>query len=229
MPATPKPAEPKDGYQAPKTTWQPAPSTCDVEGGQATFRMGQKGAGVADLQQKLCAAGSPVGVVDGKFGKDTQVAVAKFQKQQGLYPSGIVDQKTMAAIEKVGAARPSGSTGGTSGAAGASGATGATGATGAGGSTPAATATTAPPKDEAEMSPNARAAAAYNKVADALESGKIRKGEDPKRDEAIQKMLALDGPALSIGDGPALKEHVLARERFHRAAERAGYTPPSYR
>lgn len=61
---------------------------------------GDKGSEVKTLQENLNKLGYSVGKADGAFGKLTDSAVKKFQKDKGLVADGLAGQKTLAAIEK---------------------------------------------------------------------------------------------------------------------------------
>lgn len=66
------------------------------------LEMGDKGKGVKELQKALKTLNFDVGKTgaDGVFGKKTQDAVKAFQKANKLKVTGIVDDKTLAALEK---------------------------------------------------------------------------------------------------------------------------------
>ncbi len=51
------------------------------------------------VQQALKAAGYYNGVVDGKLGNRTKVAISKFQKDNGLKPDGIIGEKTWSMLK----------------------------------------------------------------------------------------------------------------------------------
>lgn len=105
MPPTPKPSatgypsadtiEPKAAPKKP--SYAPAPTKAEVESGKAKLKLGQQGPAVGELQKKLGV------VASGRFDKNTEVAVAQAQTKAGLPPTGVVDQKTLAAIEGKGA------------------------------------------------------------------------------------------------------------------------------
>ena len=54
-----------------------------------TYKKGDKGDGVKDLQEKLNAAGYNCGKVDGDFGKKTEAAVKAIEEDHGVAPDGI--------------------------------------------------------------------------------------------------------------------------------------------
>lgn len=70
---------------------------CPGQGGRpVTYRKGQKGAGVVLIQRYLKMNGP-----DGKYGKNTQAAVKKFQSEHGLTADGIFGKKTNEAMDHV--------------------------------------------------------------------------------------------------------------------------------
>ena len=79
-----------------------SPRRSDVSSGKPTLRKGSKGEAVKDLQTMLLKLGYDLGPcgIDGDFGKCTDAAVRKFQKDQGLAVDGICGQNTQAALEK---------------------------------------------------------------------------------------------------------------------------------
>ena len=54
-----------------------------------TYKKGDKGAGVKELQDKLNAAGYDCGKADGDFGKKTEAAVKAIEEAHGFEPDGI--------------------------------------------------------------------------------------------------------------------------------------------
>jgi len=56
---------------------------------ECTLKIGDKGSEVEELQHLLNTAGFDCGKVDGKFGKNTQKAVAAYQEAHGYTPDGI--------------------------------------------------------------------------------------------------------------------------------------------
>ncbi|MBO6179306.1 MAG: peptidoglycan-binding protein [Selenomonadaceae bacterium] len=62
-------------------------------------RIGSRGKGVEEVQEKLKAFGYYDGLIDGVAGVKTAVAVAKFQRKCGIWSSGIVNKETREAIE----------------------------------------------------------------------------------------------------------------------------------
>ena len=79
-----------------------SPRRSDVSSAKPTLRKGSKGEAVKDLQTMLLKLGYDLGPcgIDGDFGKCTDAAVRKFQKDQGLAVDGICGPKTQAALEK---------------------------------------------------------------------------------------------------------------------------------
>ena len=65
------------------------------------MRKGDKGQAVTEMQSLLMKLGYDLGSygVDGDFGKDTEAAVRKFQRDHGLTADGIVGSQTRAALE----------------------------------------------------------------------------------------------------------------------------------
>ena len=63
------------------------------------LRRGSSGLDVKLLQEKLAVAGfSPVGGADGYFGRATEKSLKEFQKSEGLSPSGVADEITVAKL-----------------------------------------------------------------------------------------------------------------------------------
>lgn len=83
---------------------EPTPSTQE-ELTQNTWKLGDRGAKVSEIQQKLVAAGYP-GSTDGVFNPQTEAAVRQFQQAKGLKVDGIVGQETLAVLEKPSMAKP---------------------------------------------------------------------------------------------------------------------------
>jgi len=67
----------------------------------ATLRRGDKGQAVTEMQTLLMKLGYDLGSygVDGDFGKDTEAAVKRFQRDHGLTVDGVVGSQTRAALE----------------------------------------------------------------------------------------------------------------------------------
>ncbi len=63
-----------------------------------TLRVGSTGQTVMTVQQKLLDLGLSDSAVDGKYGRKTAVAVAKFQLSKNLKSDGLVGEKTLALI-----------------------------------------------------------------------------------------------------------------------------------
>lgn len=68
-------------------------------GGRPVLRRGSKGEAVTELQRALRGLGFML-AVDADFGPGTEVAVAAFQREQGLDVDGIVGKGTWAALDK---------------------------------------------------------------------------------------------------------------------------------
>ena len=68
--------------------------TCQSLASSGVLKMGSRGENVRQLQVQLNNWGFPVKKVDGVFGKETRVAVIRFQNYHGLKPDGIVGPKT---------------------------------------------------------------------------------------------------------------------------------------
>lgn len=66
----------------------------------AIFKYGSRGIGVKWCQQSLNNAGFNCGLVDGIFGKNTDLQVRSFQKKHGLKVDGIIGKRTMAVLDK---------------------------------------------------------------------------------------------------------------------------------
>lgn len=66
-----------------------------------TLRKGSVGQAVKELQQMLLERGYDLGIcgADGDFGKATENAVKKFQRDHGLTADGVVGKKTWAALD----------------------------------------------------------------------------------------------------------------------------------
>jgi peptidoglycan hydrolase-like protein with peptidoglycan-binding domain len=118
-PATPAPAAPPAALESPRLRDDPV--LAEIARGAATLERGARGETVKTIQQALLDLGVAVrGGADGAFGTGTATALATFQRQKGLTPSGALDQATLVALDRGLAAHAAGGTG-------ASGATGATG------------------------------------------------------------------------------------------------------
>lgn len=74
----------------------------DLDAINKKLQIGNKGKDVKELQKALKSLDFDIGKsgVDGDFGKQTQNAVKAFQKANKLKVTGIVDEKTFAALEK---------------------------------------------------------------------------------------------------------------------------------
>jgi lipoprotein-anchoring transpeptidase ErfK/SrfK len=99
-PATAPPTTPPT--TTPPTTTPPttaAPTTTTTVPGPPTYRSGDRGPEVADLQQRLRDLNFWVPAADGHFGSLTQQAVMAFQKHAGLSRDGVAGPATLAALE----------------------------------------------------------------------------------------------------------------------------------
>lgn len=75
----------------------------------ALSKMGSRGEEVRLIQQKLKERGLYSGNIDGIYGTQTQNAVKKFQRQQGLTVDGIAGSKTLKALGITSGSRPTNS------------------------------------------------------------------------------------------------------------------------
>lgn len=64
----------------------------------ASYKKGDSGATVTEIQKRLKNWGYYSGAVDGVFGSGTAEAVKKFQKKNGLQADGVVGSATLAAL-----------------------------------------------------------------------------------------------------------------------------------
>ncbi len=69
------------------------------------WKLGDRGAKVSEIQQKLVAAGYP-GSTDGVFNPPTEAAVRQFQQAKGLKVDGIVGEETLLALENPSMVKP---------------------------------------------------------------------------------------------------------------------------
>jgi len=76
------------------------PSLAGVAAGTAEIGFGARGDGAKAIQNALIQAGVLRPPADGAYGRGTQTAVATFQRQAGLDPTGNVDQKTLAKLDE---------------------------------------------------------------------------------------------------------------------------------
>lgn len=77
--------------------------TKQAEEGTLTVRLsiGAHGTKVSDVQMRLKAGGWLLGNADGIFGEKTRAAVIALQKAYGLYPDGIIGEKTWPIINSI--------------------------------------------------------------------------------------------------------------------------------
>ena len=71
-----------------------SPSLASVRAGKATLKRGDRGDAVRYVQAIVET------VVDGDYGSKTETAVTAFQVVNAIGATGVVDQKTLAAIDK---------------------------------------------------------------------------------------------------------------------------------
>jgi peptidoglycan hydrolase-like protein with peptidoglycan-binding domain len=77
--------------------YAPAPGLGSVASGQGVLKLGQQGDSIKQVQQLLGLKGE---AVDGLFGMDTEQAVQKFQRANGLEADGQVGPKTLTALQR---------------------------------------------------------------------------------------------------------------------------------
>ena len=66
--------------------------------GYAVLKKGSQGDGVVAIQEMLKDLGYNTGKVDGKYGSNTEAAIKKFQKDNGLKADGIVGNQSLTAL-----------------------------------------------------------------------------------------------------------------------------------
>lgn len=84
-----------------ESTWRALaqkPNSVSQQPQHETLAKGSKGSKVKTLQRRLEVRGLEPGPVDGVFGRRTMAAVKKFQEEQGLIATGIVDEPTWRAL-----------------------------------------------------------------------------------------------------------------------------------
>ncbi|ADL08227.1 peptidoglycan-binding domain-containing protein [Thermosediminibacter oceani] len=69
--------------------------------GSRTLRRGMRGKDVAELQTKLQALGYYMGPIDGIFGRLTEMAVRRLQRDNNIRVDGIVGPQTYAILEQL--------------------------------------------------------------------------------------------------------------------------------
>lgn len=69
--------------------------------GDRSLSSGSKGSEVKELQQKLTQLGYQLGKADGVYGKKTEDAVKRFQKNRGLKVDGIAGEKTIKELKRL--------------------------------------------------------------------------------------------------------------------------------
>jgi peptidoglycan hydrolase-like protein with peptidoglycan-binding domain len=92
---------PPDGKTTPVKRGQaPSPTFDQVRAGEALVQKNHVGPEVRTLQTKLNDLGAkPALKVDGEFGGGVESAVKKYQDSRALKPTGVVDAKTLQALE----------------------------------------------------------------------------------------------------------------------------------
>lgn len=93
---TPAPTETKTETKPESTSKEEKTVTIEMK----VLKKGDKNAQVKTLQHLLNALGYNLGSVDGDFGKKTDAAVRKFQKDNKLEDDGVVGEKTWAKLLK---------------------------------------------------------------------------------------------------------------------------------
>ena len=87
------------GYQGqPSTYGQASPGMPGAYGRPSGQAMAAGQGDVQQMQQQLQTAGLYRGRVDGQMGRQTRQALARFQRQQGLRPTGVPDEQTLSAL-----------------------------------------------------------------------------------------------------------------------------------
>lgn len=89
----PKPQAKPQAKPEPKPEPKPKPKPKDPGTGPL-MKFGAEGAPVKALQQRLRKLGVNPGTPDGDFGPKTEDAVKRFQRREGLAPTGVVNGKT---------------------------------------------------------------------------------------------------------------------------------------
>jgi peptidoglycan hydrolase-like protein with peptidoglycan-binding domain len=82
---------------APAQATETADATPTTEGVSSPLNLGDQGADVTALQERLAAEGLPV-TVDGVYGQETADAVMAFQEQEQLTIDGVVGSETGEAL-----------------------------------------------------------------------------------------------------------------------------------
>jgi lipoprotein-anchoring transpeptidase ErfK/SrfK len=95
--ASPSSAPTASPSSAPNASHSPAPPSTPPPPVQV-LTLGQSGAAVRQLQERLSALDYYPGPVDGQFGQDTLEAVWAFQETQGITPTGEVGPVTQQAL-----------------------------------------------------------------------------------------------------------------------------------
>ncbi|WP_057912914.1 L,D-transpeptidase family protein [Peribacillus muralis] len=74
------------------------PGSVPVNSAHSTLKKGSNGPQVVELQKRLTKLGYSTKGIDGEFGKNTELAVKKFQKAKRLTADGVVGPKTKKAL-----------------------------------------------------------------------------------------------------------------------------------
>ncbi|MCM0646951.1 L,D-transpeptidase family protein [Clostridium swellfunianum] len=103
IPVTTEPAKdqvkPAPISESPKEEIKPTPPADQLPKEPTTFRQGDKGKKIKEIQQKLNKFGYKL-IVDGDYGSSTTAAVIDFQKRNKINADGVVGPATFKALEK---------------------------------------------------------------------------------------------------------------------------------
>ncbi len=69
--------------------------------GDRSLGKGMSGSDVRELQRRLIRLGYVVGPLDGKYGVKTQAGVKLFQKEHGIYASGVAEASTIKELKRL--------------------------------------------------------------------------------------------------------------------------------
>ena len=78
-----------------ESAWSKSTQRVESMNGQ----QGESSGLVKQAQEKLSALGKDVGSADGQMNSKTQQALSDFQQENGLQPTGQLDQQTLAALD----------------------------------------------------------------------------------------------------------------------------------
>ncbi|MCT7960136.1 peptidoglycan-binding protein [Laspinema sp. D1] len=87
------------GQMATAPFWQPITPVATTNG-TANLKLGDRGIAVKSLQERLIAAGYPIGTADGTFGPRTEEALKQFQSVFSLVPTGVANADTRQALDR---------------------------------------------------------------------------------------------------------------------------------